>query len=1112
MAKHYSQMWTLFVVACLAGVNACGEPPAEVPADVQLQKTRCAIQDLMATYGDRYPDGAKYLARLKTLRQRCEAGGTVTEPLEALRAVALRANPLLRNLRLAVVKRKYDPRRKIGQRWVPVNKYYEQLGMPSNHECNSSLAKTGWHDEIATFAPARTDSPLQTLYRPTDGGYVGELELNYDADRLLFTHSDATSWKIWEVGVDGDSLRRVSQLPDQVDCMDPMYLPDGRIIFGSTACYQSVPCWHGQKLVTNLFIMNADGTHVRRLCYDQDHNFHPTMLDNGQVLFNRWDYTGIVHIYVRELMVMNPDGTGQRAVYGSNTWFPNSLYFSRPLPGQSNRLITILSGYHGPHRMGQLVLLDVDEGWHGADGLVRRISGRGEKIQPLVRDNLVQNDWPKFLHPYPLSDKYFLVAAQLRRDADWGIYLADVFDNLLKLRCEPGWALLEPTPIKPRPRPPVIPDRIDPTRDDAVVYVSDVYQGRGLRGVPRGTVKRMRVIAYDFGYPGLAGPDKVGYGGPWEVMRILGTVRVAADGSALFRVPANTPIALQPLDQEGKAVQLMRSWYTAMPGESVSCVGCHETPHDAAPPAKYATALKREPERIQPWYGPPRGFDFQREVQPVLDRYCITCHSTDGGAKPDLRGLEAHPEYRGRRISDLGFKRLDPAMREQTDGVLKYTPAYEALLGYVRRVGIEDDASMLTPGELHADTSPLVQLLHKGHGGVTLDPESWDRLITWIDLNAPCHGTWSDVWAPIPNDAHALRAKLKQLTGGPSEDPELIPATRPLAGVKTTTGNRQVTTPSVPKLADWPFAPADAKQMQAAMPASRLVVPLDAEHTLKLVRIPAGQFVMGDPNGTPAEQPAAIVTIQRPFWMAACEISNSQYQCFDAAHDPRYYNKRHRLADDQGMLLNGPNQPVVRVSWREAKAFCDWLSQKTHRRFSLPTEAQWEWAARAGSGGDFCFGGNAVDPSSFANLAGREFGRGWVDGQRQVTGGVEHLVMDGAWLADRTFDDGAVVTEPVGTRTPNAWGLHDMLGNAAEWTRTTEASYPYRPDDGRNSGQPGSRKVVRGGSFFDPPRRAHSGQRLAYADWMRVFNVGFRVICEDDPDNVLVPRITIDDP
>ena len=277
--------------------------------------------------------------------------------------------------------------------------------------------------------------------------------------------------------------------------------------------------------------------------------------------------------------------------------------------------------------------------------------------------------------------------------------------------------------------------------------------------------------------------------------------------------------------------------------------------------------------------------------------------------------------------------------------------------------------------------------------------------------------------------------------------------------------------------------------------------------TLKLVRVPAGKFAMGDEGGEPDEPPLSPVTIGRPFWMAACEISNELFRQFDPSHDSHYYQKRYPAVDaswrgprSRGLTLNGDRQPVVRVSWDEAMGFCRWLSARTGLHFTLPTEAQWEWACRAGTTTPFSFGECDADFSRWANLADVLFSKGLNKGQdrdgKQITGGVEHLVIEGAALSDARFNDSAVVTTDVGKYQPNAWGLHDLHGNAAEWTRTTYADYP-NTEDGRNAAQSGGRKVVRGGSFFDAPARARSAFRLAYPSWQRVFNVGFRVVLED---------------
>jgi formylglycine-generating enzyme required for sulfatase activity len=389
-------------------------------------------------------------------------------------------------------------------------------------------------------------------------------------------------------------------------------------------------------------------------------------------------------------------------------------------------------------------------------------------------------------------------------------------------------------------------------------------------------------------------------------------------------------------------------------------------------------------------------------------------------------------------------------------------------------VGIEDDVTMLTPGEYHADTSPLIQILRHGHQGVKLDTEDWDRLVTWIDLNAPCHGTWGEVH-PIPDGAHERRLALRRQFGGPEEDPEESPKSEIRSPKETqepkpeTIAASEATTllSGAIKVAQWP---ADT--------ARERTIPLGEGALLKLMLVPAGEFLMHD--GDNSVRAPTRVAIAEPFWMAACEISNEQYGRFKPVHDPRYYVRRHAASDDQGLPLNGPHQPVVRVSWDEAMAFCRWLSERTGLQFTLPTEAQWEWACRAGSATPFSFGDTNADFSSWANVADESFSKGLVKEGKQTTGGLDHLVLEGAALSDGRFSDGTVVTADIGRYRPNIWGLHDLHGNAAEWTLTATSN----------------RRIVRGGSFFDNPKHCRSESRLDYPPWQRVFNVGFRVVTE----------------
>ena len=384
-----------------------------------------------------------------------------------------------------------------------------------------------------------------------------------------------------------------SRPPDQKDVhyYDACYLPNGDIAFVSTAPFQGVPCNAG-VIVGMMYIMDGDGGNIRQVCFEQDHSYCPSVLNDGRILYLRWDYTDTPHVWNRILFSMFPDGTGQAEYYGSNSYWPNSIFYARAIPQHPTKVVGIVTGHH-VGRVGELVIFDPAQGRHETDGVVQRIPGYGEKVEPLIEDKLTEHSWPKFVHPYPLSEKYFIVSCKPTPDSLWGIYLVDVFDNMVLLKEEEGCVLLEPIPLRATRKPPQIVSRVDPERDDALVYVTDVYQGPGLAGVPRGSVKQLRVFTYHFGYQKLAGIDhRIGSDGPWEVKRVLGTVPVESDGSVLFRIPAKTPISIQPLDEQGQALQLMRSWMTAMPGETLSCAGCHEN-HNASAAPNSTLALRR---------------------------------------------------------------------------------------------------------------------------------------------------------------------------------------------------------------------------------------------------------------------------------------------------------------------------------------------------------------------------------------------------------------------------------------------------------------------------------------------------------------------------------------
>ncbi len=1066
-------------------------------AGLDAQALRLAVEDLTKTFPGKYVKGASYLRRLAEVEQSASALAAqrdqdmdadrlirTCEQFNALSREALLANPLLDFDKLIVVKRKAN-----------------LLGLPQNWQSNSSLPKAGFENEIAVLTPPRswprswpgtgTVSPegkLATIHKPDGGKFVGDVDLHFDAGRMLFSSLDENNrWQVFEIGVDGQGLRQVTGDQPDVDYYDACYLPDDKILFTSTACFVGVPCVYGSSHVTNMYRMDADGKNIRQLTVDQEHNWCPTMLNNGRVLYARWEYADTPHAMSRLLFHMNPDGTNQMEYYGSNSVWPNGIFYARPVPGHPTKVVGIVSGHHGVPRMGELVIFDPGKSRYEAEGVVQRIPGRGKKVEPIFKDALVNDSWPKFLHPFPLSEKYFLVAAQPNAKAQWGLYLADVFDNLLLIMEAPGYVLFEPVPLRRTPRPPVIRDKTDPARKDALVYLTDIYQGNGLKGVPRGTVKQLRIFSYHYAYQGMGGLlGVVGMDGPWDVRRVLGTVPVEEDGSAVFRVPAYMPIAVQPLDAEGKALQLMRSWMTAMPGENLSCVGCHER-QNTAPPNTVPAAFRRPPSEIKPWLGPLRGFSYPREVQPVIDKYCVGCHNgqarPDGVAIPDLRGAE--------KIKD--FRMVTPGNGGGNGG--KFSVGYANLHRYVRRSGIESDYHLLTPTEFHADTTDLVQMLAKGHHNVKLDAEAWDRLITWIDMNCPYHGTWGEE-IKDPKEQRARRRELLKLYAGLDDDPEEVPpASRaPVAAVMPEPERAAAVAVECPK---WPFDAAEAARRQSALSRKTSAeIDLGGGLKLEMVLIPPGEFVMGDAGSTPDERPRSRVKIEKPFWMGRCEISNRQYARFDPTHDSHIEDKLAYQFGVHGFPVNEPDQPVVRVPWKSAMAFCAWLSERSGRKFSLPTEAQWEYACRAGAATPFYFGGLDADFSTYANLADAKLSE-FASDPYKIFGPLKNASQYDDYIPkDTRFNDAGLVSASVGGYQPNAWGLHDMHGNVWEWTRTSYRPYPYVETDGRNDLSDADRKVARGGSWRDVPKRATAAYRLAYRSWQPVYNVGFRVVCE----------------
>jgi len=1045
---------------------------------------RRALADLEKMFPESYPGSDRLSARIDELEKELPALIEACKNSPDL-AIVKRAGELLAFQSELLVERNplVDFDRMMLIRRRSQGGKSNDLGLPDNSSSNPQIFnefKT-WdqkmENEIVTFSIKDSYANHRVIYRPENPDFVGDIDLHWDAGKILFSQGNPNRWDLYEMNLSEAVAQKVTTIPDgDVANFDGCYLANDDIAFMSTACFKSIPCLMAHD-VANMFRLHRDSGKIRQLTFEQDQDWYPVMAPDGSLLYLRWEYAGISHFGARILFKMNPDGTRQRPYIGRGEYWPNAIFFARPCPGAKGKVIGIVSGHHGVHRMGELVLFDANK--KGPVQAVQKIPGYGKSIVPKIEDKLVEDSWPKFLHPLPLgreshaesAAKFFLVSARISPNSgrNFSIYLADVYDNMVLLAADPDpeIALLEPLPIRKTERVPLIPDRINPDIKEATVFIEDIYVGQGLKGIPRGKVKKLRVIEFHHAYQGMSGKrNQIGLDGPWDIQRILGTVDVGEDGSAFFKIPANQPIALQPTTEEGDALALMRSWLTGMPGETVSCIGCHEKLYEAPVNSAKAMALRSAPQKIQPWYGPARGFSFDREVQPVLDHHCIGCHdgSQNKGTTLDLRP---------------GERQRPPNSKKVKMGTLSFSPSYFALRKYVRGHTMEGDIRTLMPTEHRANTTRLVQLLKKGHHGVELDPEAFERLYAWIDLNTPCWGTWGEATGQgkIPQNDRRM-TMLNTYAGLEAYDPEAIyPVSYKAQAPKPKTDVKREKAEDI-ACAGWPFSAEEATRRQAAGGVLDCEVKLPGYGVIRLKRIPAGQFVMGDPEGHPADRNLRAVQIKSDFWMAETEVSNALYKQFDAEHNSRLEpgDNSPFYKEDIGFPCNEPNQAVVRVSQEQAVAFCEWLSEKTGRSFRLPTEEEWEYACRAGSASPMWWGEPNADFTAYANLADWQLGK-----EQGIYGGKDIRVP--SWRpAVMTLDDGYHVAAPVGTFAPNAWGLYDMHGNVAEWTSS--------PVEGKGR----DLRIIRGGSWYMLPEQATAGHRMWYPKWQPVYDVGFRVV------------------
>ncbi len=589
--------------------------------------------------------------------------------------------------------------------------------------------------------------------------------ISLDGKKVAFAMSSGKGqgFLLYEMEIDNPGeVKQLTFKPEGMTVADfePCYLPNGDIMFSSSRCFGTIDC--GWQPTSNMFVMNGEGKYIRRLGYDQVHTFTPVLRPDGMVLYVRWEYNDRDIANIMGLFRMNPDGCQQTEVFGNQTTWPMNIFHARPVPGNPNKFFAIASGHHGAYS-GEVIVIDDTENTNGPEHVTMVSPPR--KTETLDKnDNMAMGGvYRNSEYPYPLNDEWYLVSY---RDADqerfgsinpdpYRIYLKHVDGESRELLAWGNGSLHHPQVVAPwkeiwGTEPVQLAEQANFNETTATVTMSNVYKGAGMEGVEPGAAKSLRVVelvyrvsgACDQGYASMLSGSKPSdvifsapninppslWPGSWDVKKVLGEAKIYEDGSAAFKVPARKPIYFQVLDENGLMIAPMRSWATLMPGETFSCIGCHENKREA--PGPLPTPMATDPQELDTPLGVENeGFDFPKHVQPILDKHCVSCHG--GSASLDLTGDLSHRA--GGKSFANSYKNLMAGL-----GSRKSNNAIN--IGTVFGV-----AEQMPPYSFGSSQSNMIKILvdkDSDHQDVDITANELKILACWIDLEAVHGGSY----------------------------------------------------------------------------------------------------------------------------------------------------------------------------------------------------------------------------------------------------------------------------------------------------------------------------------------------------------------------------------
>ncbi len=640
--------------------------------------------------------------------------------------------------------------------------YIEREQYAPDHHNTATLFQKGEINESSFFPGGAmrvydvNTGDITTLIELKDG-VVRDPELSFDGKKIIFSMRKNRDdfYHLYEMNVDGSGLKQLT-FAEGISDIDPLYLPDGGIVFSSTR--QPKYCMCNRHIMCNLYRMEADGANITQIGVSTLFEGHSSLLSDGRILYDRWEYVDRNFGDAQGLWTVNPDGTKHSIYYGNNTQSPGGVIDARQIPG-TDQVVCIFGSCHD-RPWGALAIIDRKKGVDGVEPVVQIWPEDSRKL--VDKGDLDSFKWIEYFFedPYPLNENFFLTSRTIwakpggwmHLDSKSGIYLVGR-DGTQELIIEGNRSLFDPMIIEPRPKPHAIPFNRNYTEKKGTFYVQDVYHGTHMQGVAPGTVKYLRIIES----PEKRTWTQSGWGGQgeqapavnwhsFENKRILGEIPVEADGSANFEVPSGTFVYFQLLDKDKKMIQSMRSGTMVMSGEVNGCIGCHED-RLSIPSAMRTTplALKKAPAKLNGWMGKtPRNFSFMEQVQPVLDKSCVRCHDFDPKNREKLvLAKDKNPFFNAAYVN-------------------LYVKKEVTLIG-------GGPAQIQEPYTWGSHASKLTRVIDGDHHGVKLSPKEKEILYTWMDLNGVYYPVYESAFdstlagrSPLYNQEIE---ELKQLTG-----------------------------------------------------------------------------------------------------------------------------------------------------------------------------------------------------------------------------------------------------------------------------------------------------------------------------------------------------------